>query len=153
MIKVTKKMVNLALILVLTGALVVVMILAVNQRLQQRAEIALEYEKIDMPQEEVIAQTVADIKSETSFPLQIDEATRLLGIKGTSSGVKYEYLLSGIDEDQFDNEILKNIVSPVLCQEKTTRRILNEGINLEYSYDVQDSNANFSFVVNKNDCQ
>ncbi len=102
--------------------------------------------------QELINQAVTEVKNSTSLPMRIDEFTVWTGIAGTEDAIRYQYTLQDIDIEQVSNTILKNIVAPSLCSNSDTRIILDENINMEYSYSVENSTLNFFFVVSKSDC-
>lgn len=103
--------------------------------------------------QEFIQQLVQSATSETTFPLEADQVTTVTGIVATPTAIRYEYALHDIDESQFSDELLKNNVMPSLCQTKETRvDILDRGIDMEYSYHVENSTQTYFFSVSKEDC-
>ncbi|MFC1662888.1 hypothetical protein ACFL04_01820 [Patescibacteria group bacterium] len=105
-------------------------------------------EKLDFIQE--LVQTVT---SETTFPVDLDPVTRATNIVATPTAIRYEYTLHDIDESRYNDELLKNNIMPSLCQTAETRiDILDRGVDMEYSYQVENSTQTYFFSVNKEDC-
>ena len=102
--------------------------------------------------QEIINQTVTEIRNTTTFPVQLDEVTLWTGITGTSNAIRYQYTLQDIDASQVNNVMLKNLIAPSVCSNTDTRYVLNNNINMEYSYAVQGSPQTFFFVVSESDC-
>lgn len=102
--------------------------------------------------QEIINQAVSEVRSSTSFPMQIDEVTLWTGITGTSNALRYQYTLQDVETSQVSNAMLKNLIAPSVCANTDTRYILDNDINMEYSYAVQGSSQTYFFVVSESDC-
>lgn len=106
-----------------------------------------------LSKQELINETVAEVRNTTTFPMQLDEVTVWTGITGTSNALRYQYTLQDIDESQVSSTVLKNLIAPSVCTNTDTRYILNKDINMEYSYAVQGSAQTYFFIVSKSDCR
>lgn len=102
--------------------------------------------------QELISETVAGIRNSVTFPVQLDKVTAWTGITGTSNALHYQYTLQDIDEGQVSNLVLKNLIAPSVCENTDTRYVLDNDINMEYSYAVQSSDQTYFFTVSKYDC-
>ncbi|MFC1687928.1 hypothetical protein ACFL0L_05145 [Patescibacteria group bacterium] len=103
--------------------------------------------------QEFIRQVVEIATSEMTFPTEVDQVTTATGIVATPTAVRYEYTLHDIDESLLSDELLKDNAVPSLCQTSETRNdILDRGINMEYSYQVENSTQTYFFSVSKEDC-
>jgi hypothetical protein len=103
--------------------------------------------------QEIIDQSVREVRSSTVFPSALDEVTTWTGITGNENGIRYQYTLHDIDESQVSNLVLKNMLTLAVCQNVDTRSILDAGINMEYSYAVLGSSQNFFVSVSELDCK
>jgi len=102
---------------------------------------------------EFIKEVVEAATSDMTFPTDLDPVTRVTGIVATSTAIQYQFSLHDIDESLLSDEILKNNTMPSLCQTAETRiEILNRGIDMEYSYQVENSTQTYFFSVSKDDC-
>jgi RNA polymerase subunit RPABC4/transcription elongation factor Spt4 len=105
-----------------------------------------EYSKTDL-----IKETVAEIKKEMTIPDQVDEVTRIIDITAEPSAIRYHYTLSGVDTSQLSNAQLKSHLQTNICQNPDTKTLLNEDINMEYSYLV-DTGEKYFVQFTKSDC-
>lgn len=103
-------------------------------------------------QQEMIRQAVQYVKDNTVIPQKVDEVTTLTGIKEAVGAIHYDYLLNDVNESLLSDSVLKGLLAPSLCQNTDTRRILDKGILMEYSYKVQNSTSTYSVSLGKADC-
>lgn len=102
--------------------------------------------------QEIVKQTILQVKSNVEFPQQLDAVTTWTGILEKPNAILYEYTLHDIDINQVNNEILKDYLAPSLCKNKDTKDILDNDILMEYSYKVTESTQSFFVSVDKGDC-
>lgn len=102
--------------------------------------------------QETIRQAVAQVKSTTVLPKQVDSGTTWNDIKEEPGAIRYEYVIHNGDISQLTNETLKNYIAPTLCKNSDTRKLLDMDINMEYSYSVENLTQTFFFSVSKRDC-
>jgi predicted RNA-binding Zn-ribbon protein involved in translation (DUF1610 family) len=102
--------------------------------------------------ESLIKELVSQLKSEMTLPQKIDEYTTLTNITAHSDAIRYHYTLSGLDVSDLTNSDLKSAASPGICSEESIKFLLEEDIDLEYSYIDSSSNETFFFTINKKDC-
>lgn len=109
---------------------------------------------LDTPsKQELVRETVQQLKRENTLPKDIDEVTTWTDVVEQPNAIRYVYTLQDVDESQISNESLKELIAPQLCQSLDVKdNILDQNINMEYSYQVQDSAQSYFFVVTKNDC-
>lgn len=101
---------------------------------------------------ELIQDAVREAKSDLSLPYQVDEITTLVDMTAQPNAIRYHYVLSGTNVDGFTNSQLKTQLLSGICGNQDTRSLLQQGINMEYSYSVN-GRANTYFVVFSNsDC-
>lgn len=101
---------------------------------------------------DLINETVREIKAEMALPNQIDEATTLVDITAEPSAIRYHYVLSGIDTSQLSNSYLKNYLISNICENADTKNLLDYGIDMEYSYVVQDTAEKYFVSFTKSVC-
>lgn len=102
--------------------------------------------------QDLINETVNQVKNETTFPNELDSVTTWMDIIAESDSVRYVYVIHDADLSQVSNESLKNNLTPAACQDKDIRNILNQGINLEFFYSVKNSTQTFFTSVSQGDC-
>jgi hypothetical protein len=86
-----------------------------------------------------------------TIPDQVDEVTRIIDITAEPSAIRYHYTLSGVDTSQLSNVQLKSHLQTNICQNPDTKTLLNEDINMEYSYLV-DTGEKYFVQFTKSDC-
>lgn len=104
------------------------------------------YSKADL-----ISDTVRQIKAEMVLPNQLDEVTKLVDISAQPDAIRYHYTLSGVDTSSLSNAYLKNFLVSDICGNADTKNLLNEDINMEYSYTV-DTGERYFITFTKADC-
>lgn len=102
--------------------------------------------------EELIQQIVESAKSQTTFPVELDSVTTMVDITAESNAIRYQYILHDLETSALSDEYFKNSIILSLCGNKNLTSILNEGINLEYSYTVKDSQQTYFTYFTKTDC-
>lgn len=102
--------------------------------------------------EEYIKQIVEDAKKLTTLPSQIDSGTTMVDIIAEPSAIRYQYVLHDLDTSALSNEILKSTIISDLCKNKGATNILDQGVNMEYSYTVKNSQKTFFISFSKEDC-
>ena len=100
---------------------------------------------------ELINQTVQAVKTQMSLPYQIDQVTTLVDVTAEPGAIRYHYVLSGVDTSKITNDLLKNSVGSGICQNKDTKNLLNQDINMEYSYSVENSAQKYFVSFTKTD--
>lgn len=101
---------------------------------------------------ELINEAVKEAKASVTFPYKSNETTTWIDITAESNAIRYYYVLSGSDASDFTNDLLKSYLTSGVCQTAETRNLLDRGINMEYSYAVENSIKNFFVSVSKTDC-
>ncbi len=101
---------------------------------------------------ELANEAVRQVKASTTFPNKLDAATTWVDITAEQNAIRYHYVLSGIDTSSFSNAYLKNYLSSSICQNKDTRSLLDRGVNMEYSYTVENTAQSYFVSFTKTDC-
>lgn len=102
---------------------------------------------------QIINQMVQEAKSQITLPNQVDEVTKLVDITAESEAIRYHYVLSGIDVSNLSNESFKQGLVANICTNNDTLSLLNQDIQLEYSYIVENSGQTYFVSILKADCK
>ena len=113
---------------------------------------ALSLAKNNTNSEDLISNTVKQVKASITFPFKVDDVTSLVDITAEKNAVRYHNVLSGVDTNVLSNESLKKYILPVICQNKDTKNLLDLGINMEYSYTVKNMTNSYYITFSKVDC-
>lgn len=104
--------------------------------------------------QEIVRDTVQQLKTDNALPEELDDVTIWSDVTEQPSAIRYIYTLHDVDESQVSNEALKQLIAPQLCQNIDVKSgVLDQDINMEYSYTVRESSQNYFFVVTKADCE
>jgi hypothetical protein len=95
---------------------------------------------------------VEEAKKGITLPNQIDEVTTLVDITAEPTAIRYHYIISGIDPTQLTNDSFKNSVMPEACKNSDIKDLLNQDVNMEYSYVVSETQQDYLFSITKDDC-
>jgi hypothetical protein len=100
---------------------------------------------------ELVTETVKEVKSIITLPSKIDEVTTLVDVTAEPKAIRYHYTLSGVDTSKLSNNYLKNYLGSSICENVDIKNLLNQNINMEYSY-VVDSGEQYFVSFTKTDC-
>lgn len=95
----------------------------------------------------------AETKTKMGVPVKVDQYTTLTDITSGDKSIRYHYTISGLDTANLTNDSLKQSVASSVCANADTRKLINQNINMEYSYVVENSSTTYSFAVSKSDCK
>ena len=103
--------------------------------------------------EELIQQTVKDFKEEVELPSQIDELTMLTDIIAQENAIRYQYTISSqADTSVLSNDVIKDSLVENICKNSNMVNLLKKGIDLEYSYKVENSEQTYFVTFKYADC-
>lgn len=102
---------------------------------------------------EIINQAVQEVKAQLPLPYKLDQVTTMVDVTAEPGAIRYHYVLSGIDTSKITNDLLKNSLGAGICQNKDTKNLLNQDINMEYSYSVENSAQKYFVSFTKTDCK
>lgn len=103
--------------------------------------------------EDLVKQIVASAKSQTTLPMELDSVTTMTDIAAEPSAIRYQYLLHDVDTTNLSNSAFRNLIISDLCKNEILKSIMDEGIDIEYSYAVKDSYQTYFTSFTKTDCQ
>ena len=98
-----------------------------------------------------IQSMVTETKKSMIFPQKIDDTTTLVDMLAKQNAIRYLYAVESLGTTQLTNTDLKNNLISSVCN-GDTRTILDNGINVEYSYFIKDSSQTFFVTMTKSDC-
>ena len=103
--------------------------------------------------EELIQQTVKEFKEEIELPSQIDELTILTDVTAQENAIRYQYTVSSqTDTSVLSNDIIKDSLVENICKNNDFVDLLKKGIDLEYSYKVENSEQTYFVTFKYADC-
>ena len=103
--------------------------------------------------EELILQTVKDFKEEVELPSQIDELTILTDVTAQENAIRYQYTVSSqTDTSVLSNDVIKDSLVENICKNNDIVDLLRKGIDLEYSYKVENSEQTYFVTFKYADC-
>ena len=101
--------------------------------------------------EELITETVKEVKASMTLPSKLDQVTTLVDVTAEPTAIRYHYVLSGVDTSTLSNSYLKTYLVSSVCENADTKNLLNQDINMEYSY-VVDLGERYFISFTKTDC-
>ncbi len=102
---------------------------------------------------ELINQAVREVKAQLPLPYKLDQITTMVDVTAEPDAIRYHYILSGVDTSKITNDLLKNRLGLNICQDTDTKNLLNQDINMEYSYSVENSTEKYFISFTKTDCR
>lgn len=102
---------------------------------------------------EIINQAVQEVKTQLPLPYKLDQVTTMTNVTAEPNAIRYHYILSGIDTSKITNDLLRNSLIQNICSNKDTKNLLNQDINMEYSYSVENSTQTYFVSFTKTDCK
>ena len=102
--------------------------------------------------EESIAKTVEQLKEENPLPARIDEVTTLDDVTAEPKAVHYHYTVEGADPSALSEKAISDTVLPSLCAQDETRKILDDDIDMKYTYDIVETGDTYDLTFSKGDC-
>lgn len=102
---------------------------------------------------DIVIETVKYVKSNMTIPSKIDEITTIIDVTAEQEAIRYHYILSDVDTDNLSNSSFKEYLDDTLCRNQDTRKVLDAGINMEYSYKVENVSNSYFVIITKSDCK
>lgn len=102
--------------------------------------------------QQLIEQTVQELKNQKQFPERVDAITSLDDVTAEPSAIHYHYTITDTDPGDVSEQALKDSIQPRLCSEESTRRILDRDIQMKYSYNFDGSDVAYHLEFSKADC-
>ncbi|KKQ78458.1 MAG: hypothetical protein UT02_C0066G0006 [Parcubacteria group bacterium GW2011_GWC2_38_7] len=107
----------------------------------------------NVTKENYIIGIVAGIKEVMPLPDTSDQWTTITDVTAEPSAIRYHYVISGLDSNLLTEEFLKRVLLADACADQGFVEILDEGINMEYSYTIAETDQKLLISVTSADCQ
>ncbi|KKS92618.1 MAG: hypothetical protein UV68_C0041G0005 [Candidatus Collierbacteria bacterium GW2011_GWC2_43_12] len=93
-------------------------------------------------------------KESMTLPYRINETVVISDITAEKNAVRTHYIISGINISGSEKDLLRNASLVENCNKDSVqwKKILNQGVDMEYSYTVKDTDQNFLISITKADC-
>ena len=98
------------------------------------------------------SQVATKMKSETVFPVKIDDVTDMTDITSQSNVLQYHHILHDMDTANITDATLRDIVQPTICKNESYLALLKDGIEIQYLYTVKETGQIFSLTTKVSDC-
>lgn len=102
--------------------------------------------------QESIQKTVDQLKEQNELPQQVDEVTTLDDVTAEESAIHYHYTIAGADTSGLTEDALRESVLPQLCSTAETKDLLDQDVEMKYSYEVAETGDTYDLSFSKSDC-
>lgn len=103
--------------------------------------------------EELISASIESFEDEFILPYQVDEVTTLTKVSQEREAIRYHYVISGLDSATISSAELKENLTPSVCDNEDTKFFLDQDINVEYSYTVEETGKKYFVSISNDDCE
>ena len=101
---------------------------------------------------EAVAAAVEQIKEQYDLPQQIDQVTVMDDITAEGSAIHYFYTVKGADPSLLSEQALSDAILPQLCAQPETKELLDNDIDMKYSYVISETGDEYDLSFSKEDC-
>lgn len=109
----------------------------------------------DVKSEKFLSKVAAETNK--GLPTMVDSETQLASTKAGPAMFIYEYRLVNMTADAVDASALESVMQPQIqtgaCGNEDTRKILDAGVTMRYSYADKDGRAIADLDVSRSDCR
>lgn len=103
--------------------------------------------------EDKVSKAVEQIRDESDLPKQVDSVTTWTGIEAEGTAIHYDYTVSSnVDPASITTTAVRDAVGPTLCSTKETKELLDDGVDMRYTYAFDDSSKTLDVTFTKSDC-
>jgi hypothetical protein len=103
--------------------------------------------------EDKVSKAVAQIREQSDLPKQVDSVTTWTGIEAEGSAIHYDYTVSKtVDPSSVTTAAVRNAVGPTLCSTKETKELLDDDVDMRYTYAFDGSAKTLDVTFTKADC-
>lgn len=96
---------------------------------------------------------VSELKQQMDLPKRMDEVTVLRDVKAESVSIHYFYDVDkSVSASQVNRSTLRSTVAKQVCANSQSRRLLDEGIRMRYSYTIEGKVDAVNFSIEDSDC-
>ncbi|WP_420369333.1 hypothetical protein [Curtobacterium sp. L1-20] len=103
--------------------------------------------------EDKVSKAVEQIRDESNLPKQVDSVTTWTGIEAEGTAIHYDYTVSSsVDPASITTSAVREAVGPTLCGTKATKDLLDDGVDMRYTYAFDQSSKTLDVTFTKSDC-
>ncbi len=110
---------------------------------------------VNKVRQEYIQQIVEYTKKDMTIPSRIDELTTIVDITAEPNSIKYHYVLdNSTTTDSLTESYINSYLKNSVCNDELIRvELIDQNIDIEYSYTVKNSDRKLFFKYTKQDCE
>jgi hypothetical protein len=103
--------------------------------------------------EEKVSKAVEQIREQSDLPKQVDSVTTWTGIEAEGAAIHYDYTVSSnVDPASITEGAIRDAVGPNLCSNGETKKLLDEDVDMRYTYKFEGSSKTVDTTFTKADC-
>jgi len=103
--------------------------------------------------EEKVSKAVEQIREQSDLPKQVDSVTTWTGIEAEGAAIHYDYTVSSnVDPASITEGAIRDAVGPNLCSNSETKKLLDEDVDMRYTYKFEGSPKTVDTTFTKADC-
>ena len=103
--------------------------------------------------EEKVLKAVEQIREQSDLPKQVDSVTTWTGIEAEGAAIHYGYTVSSnVDPASITEGAIRDAVGPNLCSNSETKKLLDEDVDMRYTYKFEGSSKTVDTTFTKADC-
>lgn len=103
--------------------------------------------------EEKVSKAVEQIREQSNLPKQVDSVTTWTGIEAEGASIHYDYTVSAnVDPASITEGAIRDAVGPNLCSNSETKKLLDEDVDMRYTYAFEGSSKTVDTTFTKTDC-
>jgi hypothetical protein len=103
--------------------------------------------------EEKVSKAVEQIREQSGLPKQVDSVTTWTAIEAEGASIHYDYTVSSdVDPASISESVIRDAVGPNLCSNSETKKLLDEDVDMRYTYAFEGSSKTVDTTFTKADC-
>lgn len=103
--------------------------------------------------EEKVSKAVVQIREQSDLPKQVDSVTTWTGVEAEGNAIHYDYAVSSsVDPASITESAVRDSVGPTLCSNSDTKELLDEDVDMRYTYAFDGSSKTLDTTFTKADC-
>jgi hypothetical protein len=103
--------------------------------------------------EEKVSKAVEQIREQSDLPKQVDSVTTWTAIEAEGAAIHYDYTVSTeVDPASINEGVIRDAVGPNLCSNSETKKLLDEDVDMRYTYAFEGSSKTIDTTFTKADC-
>lgn len=103
--------------------------------------------------EEKVSKAVVQIREQSDLPKQVDSVTTWTGVEAEGNAIHYDYTVSSsVDPASITESAVRDSVGPTLCSNSDTKELLDQDVDMRYTYAFDGSSKTLDTTFTKSDC-